>query len=146
MRQFPNAADNLAFVQNPPEAGKKYGQQGQSSGRMPAFGSYYTARAARRARQVHPEPLMSLASVLAIGWQPEIRGHHRRPHRASLVLCGSVYLILSTNLGSRLGFLVALAGLFGWLMMMGIIWWVYGIGLKGKDPSWVGQGDHRHRR
>lgn len=43
VRQFPNAEDNLAFIQAPPEAGKKYGQQGQSSGRMPAFGSYYNA-------------------------------------------------------------------------------------------------------
>jgi mono/diheme cytochrome c family protein len=31
-------------VQGPPENGKKYGQQGQSSGRMPAFGMYYTAQ------------------------------------------------------------------------------------------------------
>ena len=23
-------------------------------------------------------------------------------------------------------------------MMMGIIWWVYGIGLKGNDPAWKG--------
>ena len=27
------------------------------------------------------------------------------------VLCGSVYLLLATNLGARLGFLVAMAGL-----------------------------------
>ena len=43
VRQFPNAEDNLSFVQAPPEQGKKYGQQGQSTGRMPAFGSYYNA-------------------------------------------------------------------------------------------------------
>ena len=42
VRQFPSAADNLAFVRNPPDSGKKYGQQGQSSGRMPAFATYYT--------------------------------------------------------------------------------------------------------
>ena len=24
-------------------------------------------------------------------------------------------------------------------MLMGIFWWVYGIGLKGQDPSWVGK-------
>jgi mono/diheme cytochrome c family protein len=42
VRQFPSAEDNLAFVRNPPEQGKKYGQQGQSSGRMPAFQAYYT--------------------------------------------------------------------------------------------------------
>jgi mono/diheme cytochrome c family protein len=41
-RQFPSADDNYSFVQNPPEQGKKYGEQGQSSGRMPAFGAYYS--------------------------------------------------------------------------------------------------------
>jgi mono/diheme cytochrome c family protein len=41
-RQFPSADDNLAFIEAPPDAGKKYGQQGQSTGRMPAFGHYYT--------------------------------------------------------------------------------------------------------
>ena len=81
---------------------------------------------------------MSLATILAFGWQPEIRGISVVVI-AFVVLCGSVYLILSTNLGARLGFLIALAGLFGWLMMMGTIWMVYGIGLKGLDPSWVGK-------
>ena len=79
----------------------------------------------------------TLASILAIGWEPEIRGISV-VLISVVVLCGSVYFILSTNLGSRLGFLVALAGLFGWLMMMGIFWWVYGIGLQGKAPSWAG--------
>ena len=41
-RQFPNAAENEAFICNPPEAGKKYGSQGQSSGRMPAYCGLYT--------------------------------------------------------------------------------------------------------
>jgi len=41
-RQFPSADDNYSFVQDPPEQGKKYGEQGQSSGRMPAFGAYYS--------------------------------------------------------------------------------------------------------
>ncbi len=53
-----------------------------------------------------------------------------------LILCGSVYLLLATNMGSRLGLLVALSGLFGWLTLMGIVWWVYGIGMKGPDPTW----------
>ena len=42
---------------------------------------------------------------------------------------GSVYLILGTNIGARLGFLVALCGLAGWMALMGGIWWIY-IGLK----------------
>jgi hypothetical protein len=78
---------------------------------------------------------MTFASMLAITWNPEIRGIIA-VLVGFVVLCGSVYLILSTNLGGRLGFLVAIAGLAGWLATMGLIWWVYGIGLKGPDPSW----------
>ena len=54
------------------------------------------------------------------------------------VLCGSVYLILGTNLGNRLGLLVALAGLFGWLTILTFIWWLTppAIGPRGNLPSW----------
>ena len=82
--------------------------------------------------------MSSLATLLAISWQPEIRGVTVVVIGA-VVLMGSVYLILTTNLGSRLGFLVSLAALSSWLMLMGIFWLVYGIGLKGQDPSWVGK-------
>jgi hypothetical protein len=76
-----------------------------------------------------------LATVLAINWEPELRG-------ALTVLIGvavwmgSIYLILGTNLGARLGFLVAFTGLMGWLALMGTVWWIYGIGLKGDVPEW----------
>lgn len=36
-RQFPNAADQAAFICAGSELGKKYGAQGQGSGRMPGF-------------------------------------------------------------------------------------------------------------
>jgi hypothetical protein len=39
-------------------------------------------------------------------------------------------------MGARLAFLVVLTALFGWLMLMGMTWWIYGIGLKGPDPTW----------
>jgi hypothetical protein len=74
-------------------------------------------------------------SVYAIAWEPEIRGI-TIVAIAVAVLCGSVYLVLATNLGSRLGLLVTLAGLFGWMALMGGIWWIYGIGLRGTDPTW----------
>jgi hypothetical protein len=58
---------------------------------------------------------------------------------------GSVYLILATNSGARTGLLIALTGLFGWMTIMGVIWWIYGIGLKGPAPVWevseVNRGD-----
>jgi len=55
-----------------------------------------------------------------------------------VVLMGSVYLILSTNLGSRLGFLVALSGLFGWLTILTFVWWLTppAIGPRGNIPTW----------
>ena len=74
-------------------------------------------------------------SVLAIGWEPELRGL-LTVVIGVVVLMGSVYLIMATNLGSRLAFLVALAGLAGWMMLMGMVWWIYGIGLRGPDPAW----------
>lgn len=76
-----------------------------------------------------------LSSLLAIGWKPELHGIVI-VLIAVVTLCGSVYLLLGTNLGVRLGLLVSLAGLFGWMATMGFIWWAYGIGLKGKDPVW----------
>jgi hypothetical protein len=77
---------------------------------------------------------MTLA-LLAINWNPELRGV-LIVIIAVTVLCGSVYMLLATNLGARLGFLVALTALTGWLLLMGILWAIYGIGLKGKDPTW----------
>src|SRR6478735_3602959 len=55
---------------------------------------------------------------------------------AVTILCGSVALIISTNTGARLGFLLALTGFCGWLFVMGIIWSMYGIGWKGNAPTW----------
>ncbi|MEI8160899.1 MAG: cytochrome c [Actinomycetes bacterium] len=42
IRQFPNQDDMIAFIKGGSEFGKKYGEQGQGSGRMPAFGNIYT--------------------------------------------------------------------------------------------------------
>ncbi len=53
-----------------------------------------------------------------------------------IILCGSSYAIMATNMGNRLGFLVAAAGLAGWMFLMAVVWMMYGIGLRGKDPTW----------
>lgn len=79
---------------------------------------------------------MGPASTLAgIGWIPEISGI-LATLLGLVVLCGSVYLLLATNLANRLGFLVALTGLMAWMVILGAIWWVYGIGLEGRPQSW----------
>jgi hypothetical protein len=56
------------------------------------------------------------------------------------LFCGSIYLLLSTNLGARLGFLVAFASLSGFLMMLGLIWFTNLTplnALHGPPPHWV---------
>ncbi len=78
---------------------------------------------------------MSVVSILAIGWEPELRGIIVTLIGVA-VLIGSIYLVLATNLGARLGFLVALCGLSGWMALMGAIWAIYGIGLQGPLGSW----------
>jgi hypothetical protein len=78
---------------------------------------------------------MGHALTVAVTWSPFLRGIIVVLIGIG-VLCGSVYVLLGTNLGSRLGFLVAVAAFFGWIVLMSAMWWVYGIGLKGKDPSW----------
>jgi hypothetical protein len=55
----------------------------------------------------------------------------------TVVLMGSIYLIISTNVGMRLGFLITMAALFGWMFLLGIMWWMYGIGLIGRAPAWA---------
>ena len=52
-------------------------------------------------------------SILAIGWEFELRGI-LTVIIAVFALMGSIYLILSTNMGARLGFLVIFASLAGW--------------------------------
>lgn len=70
-----------------------------------------------------------------ISWEPEIRGA-LVVLVGGTVLFGSVWLLLTTNIGNRLGALNALAGFFGWMFILGLIWWVYGFGLIGNAPSW----------
>lgn len=77
-----------------------------------------------------------VATLLAVGWEPELRGI-LTVILGTVVWMGSIYLILGTNMGARLGFQVSIAGFFGWMALMGGIWWIYGIGLKGDDAAWV---------
>ena len=74
-------------------------------------------------------------SLLAINWEPQLRGILIIIISVG-TLCGSIYLILGTNLGARLGFLLSLSALTGWMMLMGLMWWAFGIGLKGDEPTW----------
>jgi hypothetical protein len=57
---------------------------------------------------------------------------------AIVILPGSVYLLLATNLGSRLGLLVALAAVFGWCSILTMTWWITSPanGPRGRNASW----------
>lgn len=76
-----------------------------------------------------------LAFVDGIAFDPFFRGL-LSVLAGVVVLIGGTYLVIATNTGTRMGFLVAAAGLFGWLFLMGIIWTIYGIGWAGQAPSW----------
>ncbi len=79
---------------------------------------------------------LHLLNMLAgLAWDPQIRGI-LIVAVVVVMLPGSIYLLLATNVGARLGFLLAIAGITGWTMILGITWTFYGQGLKGRDPSW----------
>lgn len=79
---------------------------------------------------------LTLSTVLAgIAFDPTIRGI-LATGVGVVVLIGSSYLLLGTNVGNRLGFLLAMTGFFGWMAVMGMSWWIYGIGMQGDAPTW----------
>jgi hypothetical protein len=81
-----------------------------------------------------------MGSLLAVAytWDPFIRGI-LIVAVAVLVLPGSVYLVLSTNVGTRIGFMLVAAAASGWLLVLTIIWAIFGIGPQGRAPSWAAQ-------
>jgi hypothetical protein len=81
--------------------------------------------------------MQTLHVIAGISWDPGIRGI-LIVMVGVVVLMGSTYLILGTNIGSRLGFLVALSGLFGWLTILTFIWGLTppAIGPRGDLASW----------
>jgi hypothetical protein len=55
------------------------------------------------------------------------------------LFCGSIYLLLGTNLGARLGFLVAFTGLMGFMVILTALWMTTSSPLntlKGRIPAW----------
>ncbi|HEY3144641.1 MAG TPA: hypothetical protein VGJ86_26150 [Acidimicrobiales bacterium] len=81
---------------------------------------------------------MNLSTLLAgIAWDPTIKGILVVAVGVA-VLMGSVYLLLLTNLGHRLGFLLALSAFFGWMTILGLFWWIKpsATGPAGRVPSW----------
>ncbi len=57
---------------------------------------------------------------------------------AVAILPGSVYLLLATNTGARLGLLIALAAVCGWVTILSMTWWINSPanGPRGRNASW----------
>jgi hypothetical protein len=71
-------------------------------------------------------------------WYPTILGVITVIAAVSL-FCGTIYLLLATDLGARLGFLVAAAGLSGFMILLSLLWLTTSSPLntiKGRIPSW----------
>lgn len=78
----------------------------------------------------------AVSLALELTWDPGVRGV-LIVALGTAILVGSVYLLLGSNVGSRLGFLLAVAGLSGWMALMGFVWAIYGIGYIGTAAHWV---------
>jgi hypothetical protein len=84
---------------------------------------------------------MHLALVVAASktlWDPTIVGI-LAPVAGVFLFCGSVYLLLSTNLGARLGFLVAASALSGFMVLLSTLWLTTSTPLespKGRTAAW----------
>jgi hypothetical protein len=76
-----------------------------------------------------------MSALAVVGWDPVLTGY-LAVFLSVAVLCGSTYVLLATNIGVRLGFLVAWTGFWSWMFLMGLIWWVFAIGWIGPGPSW----------
>lgn len=59
---------------------------------------------------------------------------------AIFLFVGGTYLLLATNTGARLGFLITIAGLSGMMLLLSTLWWTTNSPfntLKGRVPRWV---------
>src|ERR1700730_6117688 len=80
-------------------------------------------------------------ALAAVSWDPQLRGALILLIGV-LVLPGSVLLLLWTNVGARVGILLAAAGLSGLLLLLNIIWLMAPlgtgpIGYKGSSSGWI---------
>jgi hypothetical protein len=78
-----------------------------------------------------------MTTLAGIAWDPQIRAL-LAVATGIAILMGSIYLLLGTNVGSRLGFLVSASAATGFLAMLCFIWWIYAPlnGPAGRAPSW----------
>jgi len=74
-------------------------------------------------------------------WDPTVKGVLVVAAAITLFI-GSVYLLLSTNLGARLGFLLTAAGVSGFMIILSSLWLTNTDplqSLRGRIPEWKGE-------
>jgi hypothetical protein len=81
-----------------------------------------------------------------LSWDPAIKGILVVLVGAT-VLFGSIYLIVASNTGARLGLLITVSAFFGFMSILTAYWWVSppGNGPRGMDPSWHVQEVYFHQ-
>jgi hypothetical protein len=86
-------------------------------------------------------PFLAQETIEKTVWYPTILGILVTVFAIAL-FCGSIYLLLGTNLGARLGFLVAFTGLMAFMVILTTLWITTSSPLntlKGRIPSWKAQ-------
>lgn len=80
---------------------------------------------------------LELPFAQGINWEPQITGI-LAVLVGVVVLCGSVYLLLATNVGARLGLLLSFCAVFGFMSILSLYFWLDPpeIGPIGDGPSW----------
>jgi hypothetical protein len=83
-------------------------------------------------------PLLAAETLEKDIWYPTILGILVVVFAVAL-FCGSLYLLLATNMGARLGFLVAFTSLMGFMVILTSLWITTASPLntlKGRIPGW----------
>jgi len=87
---------------------------------------------------VHLVPVLATELTERSLWYPTILGVLVVVFAVGL-FCGSAYLLLATNVGARLGFLIAIAGLSGFMVVLSFLWITTASplnALRGRLPGW----------
>jgi hypothetical protein len=87
---------------------------------------------------VHVALILASETLHKTIWYPTILGA-LAVVAAVCLFCGSAYLLLGTNLGARLGFLVSFTGLTGFMVVLTLLWMTTASPLntlKGRLPQW----------
>lgn len=62
---------------------------------------------------------------------------------AFVLLIGSIYMLIASNLGARTGYLVTMTSLFAFMIILSVLWLIgapgttTGTGPRGREPAWV---------